>query len=120
MRPSATPNPVNGNFEELESDGITPVAWRLEQGDTTTEVPCSVDDTHAASGQNSILCDVTAYPDPDPYPSISTPHNFRSEPQHWNYSGPLTSDVFEVVPGSMYELSFMASWAGNNTLGDLF
>ena len=32
-----------------------------------------------------------------------------------NYSGPLTSDIFAVEPGSMVEMRFKASWAGNWT-----
>ena len=36
-----------------------------------------------------------------------------SEPMHYNTSGPLSSDVFPLLGGSMYVVSFAASWKGN-------
>lgn len=137
--PSATGYPVNGDFEKVEADGLTPVGWTFDRAiggiDVDAPAPCRLDHHNSASGRgSSVVCDVQEYPMPCPYSpaecNASTgPHpsgqlsvsahagsrhaRTRSEPMHYNTSGPLSSDVFPILPGSMYVVSFAASWKGN-------
>jgi hypothetical protein len=69
-----------------------------------------------------------SFQDPDPF--IPPPHDYTDNnnngartlqhPLEWkmenpgfNYSGPITSDLFEIQGGSLYSLEYSASWRGN-------
>jgi alpha-galactosidase len=130
---SATGYPANGNFAHVSEDGTTPLGWTFDRGsDTKRRPPCTLDRHNSAdSAGNSVVCNVQHYPMPCPYSpaecNASMPHGSspelasvlsdsrrgRAEPMHYNVSGPLSSDVFPIRPGSMYLLSFAASWRGN-------
>ena len=137
--PSATGQPVNGDFAQLSPDG-SPVGWSFDHAiggtDTGLSPPCKLDRHNSADGAgNSVVCDVQEYPMPCPYSpaecNASTPHlplqrgapalsavrgQAESEPMFYNVSGPVSSDIFTIIqPGSMYLLSFAASWKGNWT-----
>ena len=137
--PAATGHPVNGDFDVVKADGLTPVGWTFDHAiggrDTAAAPPCRLDRHNSVSGKgNSVVCDVQAFPMPCPYSptecnasigphqpgELSTPRSpirsrARSEPMHYNTSGPLSSDVFPILPGSMYVVEFAASWKGNWT-----
>jgi hypothetical protein len=123
-RPVEMNEPRNGDFERLGPDGKTPVGWTFQRGSTSGQVPCAIDTAHAASGRQSVRCDVEQFPDPAPpsapqdgggprHASRRVP--LRANPMLANYSGPLTSDLVPIAPGSTVELRFKASWAGNWT-----
>ena len=118
---AATGQPVNGNFAHITADGSTPVGWTFDRAiggsDTGLPPPCRLDRHNSADGNgNSIVCDVQQYPMPCPYSpaecNASIPHSSlqlsaargraESEPMFYNVSGPVSSDVFPILPGSMY------------------
>ena len=136
--PSTTGQPVNGDFDEVQADGLTPVGWTFDRAiggaDTAAPPPCRLDRHNSVTGSgNSVVCDVTTFPMPCPYSraeckASTGPHQpaalsasragarharAASEPMHYNTSGPLSSDVFPILGGSMYVVSFAASWKGN-------
>ena len=75
LRNSSTGAPVNGNFEQVQADGKTPVGWTFALGTDKTIAPaCSLDKVNGADGtvHHSVKCDVQHYPGKDPFPPTTS------------------------------------------------